>query len=515
MLLSRVALATVLAVAVAESASAQDVDPRIDHALAQVSAERLNEVVEKLASFGTRHTLSSQTDPTRGIGAAAQWIHDEFARASPRLQVRFDDHEIPAQGARIVRDVRIRNVVAVLPGRSSRRIYVSGHYDSLARAASASGGFDWAAGDLPAPGANDDGSGTALTMEAARVLAQSGIEFDATLVFVAFAGEEQGLVGAHLHAQKAVAEKAVIDAVFNNDIVGNSRGGNGIVDAESVRVFAEGPEDSLSRQLARYIQRMAARYVPSHRVRLIARHDRFGRGGDHTAFNQRGYAGVRFSEANENYGRQHVVEDTPDGVDAAYLARNTRVNLAGVGVTRPGAGGADHRQRARRSPARSEPVRLRRAAPVARVRGSGRLSRLLAGGVDTRLAVRAARGHRHRGRAAGCVDRRLRLRCRGNRSRRAREPGLGVRQPAPNARRDQGEVNQSAFVIRPSGIRIGQTCLARRSRRRRRVRAESAALPAGQVPRLRFSDSRRRPRIRACWWRWRRGPPVRPAGMDT
>ena len=179
------------------------------------------------------------------------------------------------------------------------------------RAASASGGFDWAAGDLPAPGANDDGSGTALTMEAARVLAQSGLEFDATLVFVAFAGEEQGLVGAHLHAQKARAEKAVIDAVFNNDIIGNSRGGNGIVDAESVRVFAEGPEDSSSRQLARYVYRMAARYVPSHRVRLIARHDRFGRGGDHTAFNQRGYAGIRFSEANENFGRQHVVEDTP------------------------------------------------------------------------------------------------------------------------------------------------------------------------------------------------------------
>jgi Peptidase family M28 len=250
-----------------------------------------------------------------------------------------------------VRYVRVRNVVAILPGRSPRRIYVSGHYDTVARpvpprssgalsdtgatapgprAASANGGFDWAAGDNPAPGANDDGSGTALTMEAARVLAQSSLEFDATLVFVAFAGEEQGLVGAHLHAQTAVAEKAVIDAVFNNDIIGNSRGGNGMVDAGSVRVFADGPEDSPSRQLARYIRRMAARYVPSHRVRLIARHDRFGRGGDHTAFNQRGYAGVRFTEANENFGRQHVVEDTPDGVDAAYLARNTRVNLAGV-----------------------------------------------------------------------------------------------------------------------------------------------------------------------------------------
>jgi hypothetical protein len=344
-----------VAVALAAPAFAQDADPRIEKALSEVSADRLKATVTTLAGFGTRHTLSRQDDPRRGIGAAAQWIHDELRAASPRLQVSFDDYEIPAQGERIVRDVRLRNVVAVLPGRTSRRIYVSGHYDSLARpvvsptsasgspvtaapgsAAGAAprpataGGFDWSAGDIPAPGANDDGSGTALTMEAARVLAQSGLEFDATLVFVAFAGEEQGLVGAHLHAQKALAARTVIDAVFNNDIIGNSHGGNGIVDAESMRVFAEGPEDSPSRQLARYVQRMGARYLPSHRVRLIARHDRFSRGGDHTAFNQRGYAGVRFSEANENYARQHMVADTPDGVDDVYLARNTKVNVAGV-----------------------------------------------------------------------------------------------------------------------------------------------------------------------------------------
>lgn len=338
-----------LASTMAAPVLAQDADPRIAQVVAQVSDERLAATIAKLASFGTRHTLSSQTDPNRGLGAAAQWIHDEFVKASPRLQVRFDDYEIPAQGARIVRDVRVRNVVAVLPGKSARRIYISGHYDTVARPvrpasgvqvtagetssnrprpAAAAGAFDWAAGDLPAPGANDDGSGTALTMEAARVLAQSGIEFDATLVFVAFAGEEQGLVGAHLHAQKAVADKTVIDAVLNNDIIGNSRGGNGIIDSETVRVFSEGPEDSPSRQLARYIARTASRYVPSHRVKLIARHDRFGRGGDHTAFNQRGFTGVRLSEANENYERQHFVEDTPDGVDAPYLARNTRVNVS-------------------------------------------------------------------------------------------------------------------------------------------------------------------------------------------
>ena len=219
-------LATVAAVGwltglMAAPVFAQDADPRIAQVVAHVSDERLAATIAKLASFGTRHTLSSQTDPDRGVGAAAQWIHDELAKASPRLQAGFDDYEIPAQGARIVRDVRVRNVVAVLPGRSARRIYISGHYDTVARPVrsqsgaqvtagessgnrprpSAAAAFDWGAGDLPAPGANDDGSGTALTIEAARVLAQSGIEFDATLVFVAFAGEEQGLVGAHLHAQ--------------------------------------------------------------------------------------------------------------------------------------------------------------------------------------------------------------------------------------------------------------------------------------------------------------------------
>src|SRR5690606_37486269 len=224
----------------------------------------------------------------------------------------------------------VRNVMAVLPGKSPRRIYLSGHYDTVAR--QADGNFDWTRTDNPAPGANDDGSGTALVMEAARVIAQSGLEFDATLVFIAFAGEEQGLVGAHLHAQRVHDEGLPVVAVLNNDIIGNVVDGNGVIDGETVRVFSEGPEDSASRQLARFVARQAARYVPGHRVQLIARHDRFGRGGDHTAFNQRGFAGVRFSEANEHFGRQHLVADTPDGVDGPYLARNTRVNLAALMV---------------------------------------------------------------------------------------------------------------------------------------------------------------------------------------
>jgi len=318
-------------------AGAAEPDPRVARLVDSVSEERLAQVLRRLAGFETRHTLSATDSPTRGIGAARQWILEEMRGSSPRLQVSFDSYSIPRQGERITRDTEIRNVAAVLPGRSPRRLYVSGHYDSLARAPSASatspgGGFDWNLTDNPAPGVNDDGSGTALVMELARVFGQSGIEFDATLVFIVFAGEEQGLVGSKLHAQRAAAEKLPIEAVLNNDIVGGATGGNGTADTRSVRVFSEGPEDSPSRQVARAIRRQAALYVPSHEVRLIARHDRFGRGGDHTSFNQHGFPGVRFTESKEDYARQHTVEDTLEGVSPAYLARNARVNAAALAV---------------------------------------------------------------------------------------------------------------------------------------------------------------------------------------
>jgi hypothetical protein len=302
-------------------------DPRITDLMAEISEQRLEAIVARLAGFTTRNTLSSVDRPDFGIGAAREWILQEMRSYSPRLQVSFDTHLVPA-GGRIPHEVELRNVMAVLPGRSARRIYVSGHYDTVARAEE-----QLAVGnrfDNPAPGANDDGSGTALTMELARVFAQSGIEFDATLVFIAFAGEEQGLIGARMHAQAARAAGVRIDAVFNNDIVGNIHGGSGAVDGWTVRVFSGGPEDSPSRQLARFIQRNGARYVPAHRVRLIAREDRFGRGGDHTPFDQLGWAAVRFTESKENYDRQHTVRDTPDGVHPPYLARNARLNAAGV-----------------------------------------------------------------------------------------------------------------------------------------------------------------------------------------
>ena len=351
----------------AASADNAALDPRIEKLLASVSEERLQQLLQKLVSFGTRNTLSDTASTTRGIGAARQWIYDELKRTSPRLQVSFDTYQIPAHG-RITRDVELRNVMAILPGKSPRRIYVSGHYDSLnlGRAGQLAGnqgvrgeggqqrpgaqpqapgetgtpaqrpvdpqmrpGQDY---NVDAPGANDDGSGTVLSMELARVFAQSGIDFDATLVFMTVAGEEQGLIGSGAHAKKAKAEQIPIQAWFNNDIVGNSHGGDGTLDSATIRIYSEGPEDSPSRELAMFTARMAAQYVPSHRVRLMARKDRFGRGGDHNALNEEGFAAIGFRESRENYSKQHGPDDTIDGVDFRYLAQNARVNAAAMAV---------------------------------------------------------------------------------------------------------------------------------------------------------------------------------------
>jgi len=347
---------------------AQAIDPRIEKLVSSVSEARLQTLLQKLSSFKTRNTCSDPNAPD-SIGAARQWIFDELKRSSPKLQVSFDTHQVQSirgcQGT-----IELRNVMAVLPGKSPRRIYVSGHYDSLnlgsggqqtsnagatgaqgatgARGAQGAqtrpGAEPQAPGEPPAPnqqrpardpnvvapGANDDGSGTVLSMELARVFAESGIEFDATLVFMTVAGEEQGLVGAGAHAKKAKDEKTPIQAWFNNDIVGGSHGGDGSIDGATIRIYSEGPEDSPSRSLAQFAARIGAIYVPNHRVRLMARRDRFSRGGDHSALNAQGFAAIGFRESRENYAKQHGPNDTIDGVDFTYLAQNARVNAAGM-----------------------------------------------------------------------------------------------------------------------------------------------------------------------------------------
>ena len=322
------------------------VDRRVSALIDAVSVSRLEQTVQGLAAFGTRHTLSDTASETRGIGAAREWILRELRRASSRLQVNFDVHHLAVQG-RITRPVELHNVVAVLPGRSSRRIYITAHYDTVNIGPEAQIGsnrrlpgatvpdpqLDPAQDyNVPAPGANDNGSGTALTIELARVLASSGIDFDATLVFALWAGEEQGLFGSRAHAQRLQEGDLQVEATLNNDIVGGSRGGDGALDSRSVRVYAQGPEDSMSRSLARYVERAALRYVPSHRVRLMAREDRFGRASDHAPFVQRGFPAVVFRESKENFTRQHGIADTPDGVDIGYLAQNARVNIAAAAL---------------------------------------------------------------------------------------------------------------------------------------------------------------------------------------
>lgn len=329
----------------AQEIAKPQVDPRIQKLVASVSEERVSLLVQKLAGFGTRHTLSDTESPTRGIGAARQWIFDELTRVSSRLQVSFDTHRLARQG-RITRNVDLSNVVALLPGKTPRRIYITAHYDTVSigeagqigantRAPSTTPAVDPQLRrdqdyNVDAPGANDNGSGTALTMELARVFAESGIEFDATLAFVLWAGEEQGLIGARVHAMELFKNKVPVEANFNSDIVGNSRGGDGTTDTESVRVYAVGPEDSMSRALARHIGRIAAVYVPSHKVRLMARQDRFSRGSDHTAFTQYGFPAIAFRESKEDFSRQHAATDTVDGVDVKYLTQNVRVNAAAV-----------------------------------------------------------------------------------------------------------------------------------------------------------------------------------------
>ncbi len=328
---------------------------QIDKIVSEISPARIQATIAKLVGFGTRHTLSDTVSETRGIGAARRWIKSELERCGAasggRLQVAFDTFTQPA-GPRLTQPAELMNVVATLPGtqaESRERMYVvSGHYDSRNSDPMDAKGLS--------PGANDDASGTAAVMEMACVMAR--YSFDATLVFMTVAGEEQGLYGSTHWAEMAKQKNLQIGGMFTNDIIGSSRNDQGKIDNTQVRLFAEGipnlkdmpdylrvllatggENDSLPRQLARHVKEIGERYVPNFKVNVIQRHDRYLRGGDHKPFLERGYAALRFTEPNEDYNHQHQdirkegnlqYGDLLEFVDADYVAQVTRVNAAAL-----------------------------------------------------------------------------------------------------------------------------------------------------------------------------------------
>ena len=331
-----------------------ELNPQIEKILGEVSAARIEAVMRKLVGFGTRHTLGETESSERGIGAARRWIRAEFERYSREAGGRLvvtEDAFIQPPTARVKQPVNVVNIVATLPGTQAeskeRLVVVAGHYDSIC--------FPYDDTQCDAPGASDDASGTAAVLEMARVM--SKYQFDATIVFLAVAGEEQGLLGSTHWAEEARRKQLRIEAMITNDIVGNTLGGNGVRDNARLRVFSEGvpsnetpaearlrqsvggENDSPSRQLARYIKEIAEQYLNNFEVTLVFRRDRYGRGGDHIPFLQAGYPAVRFTEPNEDFNRQHqrVREengvkygDVIEMVDFGYIAKVTQVNAATV-----------------------------------------------------------------------------------------------------------------------------------------------------------------------------------------
>ena len=332
-------------------------DPQITAALREISPARIQQTIEKLVSFDTRQTLSSDVPASTGKGAtaAAEWIRSEFERYAQEcggcLEVKTDDF-MQEPGPRVPTPTKITNVYAVLRGTDAAnagRIYlVSGHYDSRNSETNDAA--------QPAPGANDDGSGTAVSLECARVLSKH--RFPATIIFLTVAGEEQGLYGSSHFAKMAKAVGWDLEAVLNNDIVGGDRTpGDTLQDPHVVRVFSEGipssadekqlktiralggESDGPSRQLARYVASVAKEYLlpATFSPLLVFRHDRYLRGGDHFSFNEQGFAAVRLTEFHENYNHQHQnvrtengVEygDLPKFVDYDYTANVARLNAA-------------------------------------------------------------------------------------------------------------------------------------------------------------------------------------------
>ncbi|HEX8194874.1 MAG TPA: M28 family metallopeptidase [Pyrinomonadaceae bacterium] len=324
----------------------------IQKIVAEINAKNVENTIRKLVSFGTRNTLSEQDNPTRGIGAARDYLFAEFQKISAEcgncLTVEKQTFLQP-KANRIPEPTNLTNVVATLRGTTDpERIYVvSGHYDSMCTSPTDA--------KCDAPGANDDASGTAAVVEMARVMSKR--KFDATIIFMAVPGEEQGLLGAAYFAEQAKQKGMNIEAMFTNDIIGGVTSYKNSPTRQTVRVFAEGvptneteqeantrrsvggENDSASRQLGRFIKEIGDVYSPRFRVNVIYRRDRYGRGGDHIPFLERGFAAVRFTEPNEDYTHQHqnvrtengvFYGDTPEFVDFGYVANVARVNAASL-----------------------------------------------------------------------------------------------------------------------------------------------------------------------------------------
>lgn len=330
-------------------------DKEIDEMVKEVNADSLQAYIKTMVSFGTRNTLSTQGNNKRGIGVARNWVlskFNEFAKQSNgRLTAFIDTVTYKADKRRVDRDIILGNVVATLKGtdpNDNRIFLISGHLDNMRTNVMDS--------TLDAPGANDDGSGSAAVIECARIMSKHN--FPATIIFVTVSGEEQGLLGAYYMANKAKKENWNIEAVLNNDIMGsNNTSETNIIDNTRIRVFSEGlpayeteknakqirqygwENDGKARQLARYVKETGERYVENIEVVMVYRNDRFLRGGDHTPYVENGFAAVRITEMNENYYHQHQdvrkenniqYGDLPEFMDFEYLRKNTCVNLSNL-----------------------------------------------------------------------------------------------------------------------------------------------------------------------------------------
>ena len=330
-------------------------DKEIEQMVKEVSPDSLKIYIKTLVAFGTRNTLSTQSNPQRGIGAARSWVltkFNEFAKQSNgRMTAIIDTTTLQKGKERVDTTLLLGNVVATLRGTdpTDKRVFIiSGHLDNRR-----SDVMD-RKGD--APGANDDGSGSAAVLECARIMSKHS--FAATIIFITVSGEEQGLLGAYYMAEKAKALNLPIEAVLNNDIMGsNNSNETNIINNTQVRVFSEGlpdfeldkkaktirqfglENDGISRQLARYVKETGERYVDNLQVVMIYRNDRFLRGGDHTPYVENGFAAVRITEMNENYNRQHQdirlengiqYGDVLEHIDFEYLRKNTALNLANL-----------------------------------------------------------------------------------------------------------------------------------------------------------------------------------------